>query len=45
VVNGPAGNALSLTAGFTYNLLTGTLASAADVTGQITRYTYDMTIA
>jgi RHS repeat-associated protein len=41
VGSGPVGNALSLTASYTYNLLTGTLASATDVTGQTTRYTYD----
>ncbi len=40
-VTGPSGNALSLTTTFTYNLLTGTLASTT-ATGQITRYAYDI---
>jgi RHS repeat-associated protein len=42
VSSGPSGNSLSLTTNFTYNQLTGTLASVTDPNGQITRTSYDL---
>jgi RHS repeat-associated protein len=42
VVTGPSGNSLSLTNSFTYNLLTGTMASSTDPNNQTTSYAYDV---
>lgn len=42
VVTGPSGNSLSLTSSFTYNLLTGTLATTKDANNQTTSFAYDI---
>jgi RHS repeat-associated protein len=42
VLTGPSGNSLSLTTALTYNLATGTVASAKDENGQLTTYSYDL---
>jgi RHS repeat-associated protein len=42
IVAGPANNSLSLKTQFTYNLLTGTMATVIDPNGQATNHSYDV---